>query len=195
MGTVVDRYRSLPRAARWGVLAAGALLAFEAWNQASGVAASFESRAEAASAKIERYEGRLDRLRGGGGGTRAVVRHGEVLGPGEAGERREAMGRLIDGLVEDLGIGEGWRYTEQSGPLRVDEVSSIFGGRRVERLTVTFSFEGDAETATAVVRELEASPIVVSVPRVTMRVVDRGEERVGVRVDAETWVFRDGGGA
>lgn len=193
MSAITDRYHALPRAAKWGVWALGALVAFEAWNLSTETRDAFGSRADTAARDIETYEQRLARVNSGGRGQ-SMERHGDVVGPGAPGERRAAVSALVNTLVADLRIADGWRLTEQSGPLREDRIEAIFDNRDIERLTFTFSFESDAETATAVVKGLEAAPIVVSVPRVNMRVIDRGAKRVSVRVDAETWVFADGGG-
>ncbi len=195
-GGLGERFRSLPRAMKWVVGATIALVAFLAWDESSRAAAEFSDRADAAAVLIERYETQLERLRSGGGELeRSVVRHGEKLGPGDADDRRTEFNALVGRIIRERDIPDGWSQSYTLSPVRSDDLERLFGGRNIERLVLTFTFEADAEQLTGALLDLESSPMVVGVDRITVRVVDRDRGRLNVRLDAATWVFTGGRGS
>lgn len=194
MASLTDRYAKMSgreHAVVWLVIV---LAAFLFWLEVDTRTQAFADRAETAERQLAVFESQMAaRSRGGGGLERGLERHGEVAWVDDADDRQSEMVALVQRLVEEHDIPDGWRSTPKTVALRADAAAGVFEGRRVDRLVNTFTFESTPERMTAIVRDLEASPIVVSVNTLNARVLDERSKSLAVTLEYETWVWREGG--
>jgi hypothetical protein len=188
----LEYYRTLPRAARWSLIALAFVLAYfvvvepalDRYNALQGrankqaaVLVSFratQQQAEAARAAV----------------ATGISRFGEVYPPGEPEARAEAFNRKVAEVLARHDI-RNQRTTTRSAPLsRGPLVDSIGQGVLVMRLTNEIQFDGTPEQVSAVVADLEACPEVAGVSRVQVRRSDEERARaVRATIAAETWLL------
>lgn len=196
MASITERYARMSGRERFVVwlIVAGVALLF--WIEVDSQAQAFSERADTAERKLNDYESRVRaRARGGGGLARGLERHGQIEWVGDPDERAVEMLAVFTEVVATHRVPDGWRITSKSSSLRGAEADPVFSNRRVDRLIYTFSFEATPERLTAVVRDLEASPLVLSLNNLSARVVDEAAKSLAVQVEVETWVWRNGRGA
>ena len=192
MTSLFARYRALPRVGKWVVCAVLVLVAFLVWDTGRVMTGEYRDRAAAVASELGELERLLnERQAGGGQFQRAVLRHGDVAWPQGSGAREAAVLDLITELIETLRVPDGHSTQFKTGSLRSAAVTELFGGRGVDRLLCTFSFEGSPETMTAVVKGLESSPLIIGVNSVSARIVDEATKRLSVRVETESWVWSE----
>lgn len=198
---VLARYRDLPRAARWGVLAAAGLLAyFGIIEPALDATARLRARADQIEAGLRRER---DLLGGAGEAGRAVALAVEHFGlpshPGPRASRERDLRRRVDEILQSRGV-RALSITPSLVPL--SRSGAPGAGPGVQRLVLEVRFESSPEDLAAIVRELELSPEVTAVGRVQAARADRDGGRSGpagdrvlrATVSPEVWVL-DGQGA
>jgi hypothetical protein len=194
MDRLLHRYRSLPRAAKWTVWATLTLIVFLVWDTGARMTQEFDARADAAAADIAQYQDLTrERRQRGGRFERGVSRHGEVAWPTRQSEREPAILDLVNSLVEQHDVPDGWSTSFKTTRLRGDAAERLFAPERVDRLICTFTFDASPGTLTQIIRAFEASPLIVGVNAINARVIDEDAERLTVSLDAESWVWEGGG--
>jgi hypothetical protein len=197
---LIGKYRQLPRAGKWGVLAAGGLVfyflvvevALDRWSKWSALA--------------DQREAVLRDWTGNSAAREAdestVMNGARVFGasafPGPEAERSRALRSAIAATLQKYGVRE---YDERGREalLKSDALGSVIGpGTRIKRLVRDVSFEATPDAVTQIVADLEKSPDVSAVSRVYVRKTtgsgNRGSssKNVNVTIAVEAWgVGRD----
>lgn len=203
--TLLDRFRELPRASRWGLAAGGFLLfyfvvvefALDRWNRWSAQA----DRQQAVLREwTEGSRARTDDETAVFNGRRV---YGPAQFPGPDAERSQALRARVADVLKKHGVRE---YDERgrdlllgNGPL----AGAVGSGARVRRVVRDISFDCTPETMTDILADLEASPEVSAVSRVFVRKLTGSGTRnasgaarnVGVTMSVETWALAREGGA
>lgn len=196
---IAESFGSLPRAAKWGILAAvGIGLYFIAIEPAlavsqrlSGQAASAESRLQALRTQLEARESKMEQL------ARGLQNHGPVLPPGPVDARNEAIVDLFVDLTTNLNIFDGWRFEPSEAGLSSNELEREFvpAGNELVRLVYAFSFEAPPEDVVELITRLESSPVVQSVSSVRLRLGSQNQRAISAQLTCETWAYRPRGGS
>jgi len=192
MSPLVERWRSLPRAARW-LIAFGLIvvLYFAVAEPALDWRARASARADALEAGLARQ---AERAAGTSADAAALAlaasRFGSPSLPG--GEERI---RELNRRVEDIFS----RHTVSNLTIRARSPASLGRealagavpqGLQAQRAALDIEFEASPETTSAVLAELEGAPEVAAVGRLTLRRTDRdGRKRVAVSVSPEAWII------
>lgn len=190
--TLAQRYTALPRAARWLIIGLGVVVLYflilePVLNQYNRVAAKVQSRSQTLAA----YERDKEQIKAAGATVRVgVSRYGNVSF--EFSEKSDArvseFNEAVASILRKHGVSQVTRTarpaTLGSGPL----LTAVGPAYRVERLINEYQFEAEPETVTAVVADMERTPLVSSVSRVQMRKGDaRDGRRVKATIAAELW--------
>lgn len=171
MSTLADRYRALPRAVRWAVIAG---LAFVGYFVV--VEPILEKRA-AFEVKADEKAKQLAAARSGTGDAEVaetdlktgVTRFGLPQLPGPPAERADALTRCIATVLQTHGVRD-HTSTVKETPLSSGALSSAFGADyRVDRLITELQFDASPEVFMGVLADLERSPEVAAVSRVQLR--------------------------
>lgn len=190
--TLAERYRSLPRAARWGLIAVGVIIAyFAAIEPALDRINKVRAKVGTKEAILASYERDQDKLRmayneiGAG-----LTRYGDVSF--EFADRSDArateFNKTVAAILKKHGVSQSTTTarpaTLGTGPLQ----DAVGQGYRVERLINEYQFEAEPEVVTAVLADLERSPLVSAVSRIQVRKGDAKEGRkVRAVIAAELW--------
>ncbi|MFM9996103.1 MAG: hypothetical protein ACKVU4_09915 [Phycisphaerales bacterium] len=190
MSRLLDVYRTLPRAARWGVLALAGVLAYfvvvePVMDQTNAWASKANARADA-----------IALVRSGGGAEDDAVslglkQFGNVLPPGDPRERAVAFHTKVLEVIEKHGV-KNHTSTNRNAPLsRGPLLTALAPANTVDRLIREVKFEATPETLAAVIADLERTPEVAAVTRVQVRKGENGR-MVQATIDAEAWVLAKG---
>lgn len=203
--TLLERFNSLPRAARWAAYAGAIVVGYFAvvepallYKQALDTAGD-EAQVvlRAAKEQTQRSEGRSMDVRVG------RKRYGEVLlpaGPDESSiqARTLAFSRRITEILDRHEVTGRQETTPQSGRLPPGPLSAHYAGVLrgevvLSRVVRDIEFTASPETVAAVVADLESTPEVSALTRVQIRKADvgRGGEAsrlVTANISAETWI-------
>jgi hypothetical protein len=190
MSALWERFRALPRSAKWLVLAGLLLLAYFA-----GVEPAIDAM-NRMRARADQREAELAALRTGlpDGGEAAlhVRRFGPVATPGEPETRPVAFHRLVTEILARHGVKD-HRNTTRSVALGQGPLTDVVKTRelKVERLVREVQFEASPEAVAAVVADLEKTPEVAAVSRVQLaRSDEEGAGRVlRATISAEAWIL------
>lgn len=210
MNAWLTRFRALPRAARWAILAG---IAFGAYflviEPLLDRTNRFDARADAIEDNLRRA-GRLADQDSDEG--RLVINGMQAFGrpqpPNAASARPEAVQRVVDQVLESHGVANRTK-TERSSTITGDRARALAADGRLERSIIEVSFEAPQEVVAAIIADLERSPGISSISRVK---IDRtavrglfGEDlggsgpggaatgssagRVRATISAEAWVL------
>lgn len=199
-----DRFRELPRAGRWGVVAGGVLVfyfvvvefALDQWSR-------WSAQADRQQAVLTEW---TSGSRARSDDEAAVFNGRRVYGPaqfpGPDADRSQSLrGRIAD-VLKKHGIRE---YDERGRDLLLGQgplASAVGSGARVRRIVRDISFECTPETMSDILADLEGSPEVSAVSRVFIRKgvgsgsrnASANARNVGVTMSVEAWaVAREGG--
>lgn len=192
MSRAADLYRSLPRPARWGVLAVAGLLAY------FGVVEPVVDATSSVNARADARAQAIAEVRSGGGDDAAALglrQFGDVAPPGDPRERAVAFDRRVLEVLEKHSVRD-HTSTTSTVPLGTGPLLSLLSpsNQRVERRIRQIQFEASPETLSAVISDLERTPEVAAVSRVQIRKAQDGR-LVRATVSAEAWlVTRKGAG-
>jgi len=171
MSALAERFRAIPRAARWAIAAGAAFAAYflivepvldsrtaltvRGDDKAKQLAAARSGSADAESAETD--------LRTG------IARFGVPELPGPPIERSEALTRRIASVLQSHGIRDHTSTVKES-PLSSTSLAGVFGAEyRVDRLITELQFDASPETFMGILADLERSPEVAAVSRVALR--------------------------
>jgi hypothetical protein len=187
MSRTADVYRDLPRAARWGLCALAALLAyFVVVEPVVDKTSTLNSRAQARAKAIAE-------VRSGGGAGAADLglrQFGVVEPPGDARERAVALDRRVLEVLEKHSV-EKHTSTTKTAPLASGPLLTALAtaNQKVDRRIREIQFEATPETLAAVIADLERAPEVAAVSRVQIRKSDDGGRTLRATVAAEAWTL------
>lgn len=202
MNHLVERFRSLPRAARWLAWGGAGLVVYFAFVQPTvDLILSLNGRAAGARSELG-SEGREREAREQAG---AQVRagmglYGKVAFPGEPAERSEAFNRKVNEVLSRHSI-KGDRRVTRAAPLEAGPLDTVAGqNRRIERLIMDIQFDASPEQVSAVLADLESTPEVAAVSRIQLRReagadAGAGSRSLRVNLSVEAWLLarREGG--
>lgn len=196
MNTLTERYRAMPRAARWGVWFVAFLFAVFV------IVIPVLDKINSLNFKADDRISQLVALTHDPSGSAAdialgVRKFGEVNLPGDEQTRAVAFNRRVSSILEKHKIKDNSttrKMTLGQGPLK----DAYGDGNRIDRLVREVQFEATPEDIAAVISELENAPEVAAVSRVQIR---RGDSRdtagriLKVTLSAEAWVLSEKGRA
>jgi hypothetical protein len=193
LNSVLAAYRDLPRAGKWGVAAALALVAyFAVVEPVIEKSAELSLRAEQRTLELTSFQ----REQGTGEGARAALavgisRYGEVAWPEEQGARVDAFNRRIADVLRRHGVTGQRTMTRTASMPRGPLLDALGPGAAVTRHTNDLQFDATPEQISAILAELEKSPEVAAVSRVHLRRNDEQERARLLRanISVETWVL------
>ena len=187
--TIADRFQSLPRAARWGILAGGAFVSYfvivepvlDVINRANSAA---DDRAGALSTLAK----------GATEGTSEVAlgirKFGDIALPGDPETRSVALNRRVSDVLKKHNIKES-TSTQRTMPLGQGPLKDVYGDTdRIDRLIREVVFDATPEDIAGVIADLESAPEVAAISRVQIR---RGDNKdtagriLKATVAAEAW--------
>lgn len=194
--SIVNRYRSLPRAAQWAIIA-GALLGgylivdellLKPWDRARAEAAVAQSRLEVYEQQAGAFENAESSVALG------MSRMGEIAPLVTESQGAAALRRRVDEVLKAHGL-EGWTVRETGGErLPAGTPPGIVGPTEVlVKVRIELNFQGPPESVMAALADLERSPIVSSVRHVRLR-HERETKTLAVTLVPEVWTIGDGGG-
>jgi hypothetical protein len=193
--SVVDQYRELPRAGKWGVWALAGLafyflvveVAVERWSTWTTQAAVKEAQLREWSGSSEARKADESTVMNG---TRLF---GQVAFPGPEAERSQALRSRIAEVLKKHGVREyeerGREFLLERGPLN----AAVGTGSRVRRIVRDVTFEATPDTMTLILADLERAPEVSTISNVSARKTTASGNRGGssrnlsIRIAVETW--------
>lgn len=191
--TIAERFRSLPRSARWLIWGALGLLAYfvivePIVERTSRLRILADSRAgqlaKAHSGAVVLAAAQSDIKAG-------VQRFGMVELPGEPKERSEAFSRRVGEILQAHGVRP--TSTVKETPLGNGPLLGALGSEyKVDRLVTELQFDASPATVAAVLADLERAPEVAAVSRVQVRKAGpQGDRPVGkvlrTTIAVEAW--------
>lgn len=190
--TLIEQMARLPRAARWALIAVAVIVAYfaviePALNHLNSLRARVSAK-EAIIANAVRDKPKID-------SASATIR----LGVGRYGQigfnfsdevdtRSTTFNQEVAAILRTHGVGQHTSTTRPAtlgtGPL----LDAVGQGFRVERLINEYQFDAEPEVVTAVLADLERTPLVTAISRVQIRKGDPREGRkVKATIAAELW--------
>lgn len=199
--SLLEKFRELPRAGRWGVFA-GLGLAFyfivvetainkyNEWNNLADVRQAELNRFTSGSSELD---AKITTVNNG----RRVF--GEASLPGPEAERIQTLQARIVAVLRQHGVREHTESARENflspGPL----TNSLGTGIRVRRIAREVKFESTPDAMIAILSDLERAPEVSSVSRVSVRKAasngtrNSSSRNLGVVLVVETWASTGGG--
>lgn len=196
IASLIDRYKTLPRSARWlGWLVAIVVGYFAIVEPLLDWRTSLNTKADALAASLDR-ENELASAASSAGSTVAVshAMFGSPMLPGTDAVRKQAFSSRVNAILRDHQIIA--RITERQIPLRDPQAAALVDPEfRVERLVLDLSFEASPETVAKLLADLEKAEEVSGVGRLSVRKVTdapRGSKDPGrlvrAQISVETWL-------
>jgi len=195
--SIADRFQSLPRAARWGILAGGIFVSYFAI-----VEPMLDAINRANSAADDRATALTSLAKGATGGTSELAlgirKFGDISLPGDPDTRSVALNRRVSDVLKKHNIKDS-TSTSRVMPLGQGPLKDVYGeSERIDRLIREVVFDATPEDIAGVISDLESSPEVAAISRVQIR---RGDNKdtagriLKATVAAEAWeVVRKGRG-
>ncbi len=202
MNHLVEKFRSLPRAARWLAWGgAGMLVYFAVLQPTVDLIVALNGQAAGARSELG-SEGRERAAREQAGAQirTGIGLYGPVAFPGEAAERSEVFNRKVNEVLGRHSV-KGDRRVTRTAPLETGPLDAVAGqNRRIDRLIMDVQFDASPEQVSAVIADLESTPEVAAISRVQLRRESGGEAGAGsrslrVNLSVEAWLLarREGG--
>jgi len=195
MKSLLQRFRAMPRSARWlAVFAVGVLAYFFIAEPGIDFFVKQRTRGDGALAALTRYAGADDAFRAAGDTALLGVRHfGEVEYPADPESRSLTFNTVVDDILRKHGI-TGQTSTNRQTPLGAGGplVKKVGNDVRVERLTKVLEFEAEPDVLSRILADLEQQPIVATISNLQIRQNegrDRTSQNVSVSLTVEAWAL------
>jgi hypothetical protein len=197
MKSLLERFRALPRAARWlayfGAFCLGYFLviqpAIDQVNEFNGRAAAARDELGVEGVAKTQRQAVATQVRAG------LSIFGPVAFPGDPAERSQAFNRTINEVLSKHSI-RGDRRITRTAPLGTGPIDAVAGfGKRVDRLIMDLQFDASPEQVSAILADLESAPEVAAITRVQLRRETAGEgsaapgRMLRVSLSAEAWIL------
>jgi len=186
----IDRFKKLPRAAKW---AAAALAFFTAYfaiiEPALDATARYAARADTLQSALVRAN---QRARGSAGLAAdlklGTARFGDKLSPWEN-PGSGALNKRISDVLGEHGVSAWTSDERRAANLPRDTFEGLLApDERARRIVVDLDFESHPIIATRVIADLERAPEVHAISRLTLRKVDNQKRNtIAVNTSVETW--------
>lgn len=196
MSNLLRQLRDLPRAAKWAVFAAAALVAYFVIVEPVVTRTGRLNAAADTTAAALTHERDLAEQWSGQGRPLAAARSafGAPALPGPDAQRKQALYQRVNQILDKHKVARP-EIGERYAPLRDDRGDRFVDGtERIDRLILDLTFEADPATVVAVLSDLEQCDEVAAVSRVQLRRLDAGRSGQGsghhVRavLSPEAWV-------
>jgi hypothetical protein len=198
MAGIVARFRSLPRAARWGLLFAAFVVAyFGVVEPVIDLTARLDAAADRAGSRLSTYsqqaearKAQSDKL------TLGVKRFGDVRLPDTDSKRANEVFSKISETLKARNISKPSITQNRGVPLGKDTLQGLLEpNQEVQRLVFELKLEGSLEDVAGVIADLEKIPEVTSIGQVVLRRMGKEEERkLQATVTPEVWIIAERGG-
>ncbi|MBX3408555.1 MAG: hypothetical protein KF859_01545 [Phycisphaeraceae bacterium] len=194
MSSMIERFRSLPRAVQWAAMGGGVILAYFIVVEPTLDSMNlFSSRADAKEAMLASHAKSAETLRSAAETIEKGVRqYGRVDMPGDPEQRPLEFNRVVDEVLKKHGVLE-QTSTSRVAPFGQGPLMGKFGQEfRIDRMLKDINFTAEAPVAAAVLADLERSPVVATVSRVQIRQAetrDRANPLVRVSLTVEAWLL------
>src|SRR5262245_57816878 len=188
-----DRWVNLPRAVRWTMLF-GLFVVFyfgvvepvvDRYND-------FKNAANKSEASLAMFASAGDSLKNAA--VRVAVgtqNFGTVEFPGDPDQRSVAFNQAVDAILAKHNV----RATSTTRPAAMGSgplLGKLGADYRVDKLTKMIEFRAEPEQVSAVLADLEKSPLVTTISLVFIRrtdVRDQGSRELSATITAETWLL------
>ena len=185
--TTFDRFRQWPRAMQWALLAALGLAMFMLWDRVlSRLTAEMEKKADAivtqaaeirhASSIVSDLQSRYSDAVQGIGPVGVLV---------SAAKGADELDEVVNTVLKKHAS-----VSNQSFDMRAKgklPPGTVVADKRLDRLTCDLKFLATPEDTTAIIAELESSPVITSIN--TVRIVRDANRKVKVNLTIESWVY------
>ena len=186
--SMMERYRQIPRAFRWALLAAIGIALFEVREMFLRPVADQWDRS------AERIKNQVTEVRASEEVTReinqmrdVVVNLGPVDVPNNEYEGAKALDDTVIQVLQKNNASNPSRGTSHKGNLAKTALTSIANGKRIERLTEDIKFDSTPKAAAAIIAELESNPNIETVESVRLTRDTGGKVKVHLIIEA--WVL------
>jgi len=189
--TLEERFLGLPRAMRWAIFALVAfVLYFAAVEPALNLYTRLDDDVQGAKLRLAELEEQVkDREADLSNFERGLARHGEVLPPRPLREVEPDVYALWQEVQQEFESVTGVRL--QSGELGMssDAIRNALvpPGAQLSRVRFTANFDASPEQIIAIVRRLEASPLIHSVSAVRLRLNSADQRVLTAQIETESW--------
>jgi hypothetical protein len=191
-GALAKRWKSLPRATKWIVIAAlatGAYFAIEPVLDARMLAAS---RADEAAEQLHQFSQRSRQFQQAQQDIgRGTTQFGDVEMPGAGTNVVSTASNKIREALSDRGITEWNIQTRRGVPLGRGVLGELLEGddQEIQRVTFDVQLTDTPEVVTAVLAEIERMPEVTTIGSVEIRKSGGDGRKVQARLTPETWII------
>jgi hypothetical protein len=188
LDAIIDRFRTLPRAMQWALLAAIGLVVFLIWSE--GVVPIIDRWDRQATA----IEGKLIKVRESKKIKDELVAMqpfvtavGPVQRPGNEAEGSSDLQSVINGVLQNFAVSDQQLGLSLRSYLPKTALTGLSGNRRIQKLTGDLKFTAAQDVAVAVIAAFESSPDIEQVNSV--RLTKDGGGKVKVHITLEAWVI------
>ena len=181
----VDQFQQLPRAAKWGLLAAVFLVIFLLWSQ------MLSPTAKAWTAEADQMEQDLLRLRGQTEVPADIRDQATSFGAVHLPDLKQRgsllLAQQVQTILSNYGITDDNFTMSRPTPMSTTKSAGLtVGNEKIERLKSDVEFNTTPDTAIAIIAEMESDPAFESVSNVKLDKDQAGKIRV--RLTIESWV-------
>lgn len=195
--SIADKYKALPRAAKWGVLACAAIVAyFGVVEPALNAMNRWSSRADTKERELAAFAREREARKGADdAAARGVTQYGIIDAPGDPAERSAAFNRRIAQVLEAEGIKQSASTSSESPVARNSRLQQFYGSEAsVQRIASELRFDATPEQLARVMAALEQSPEVASISRLQVRQGASGPDKnprlLSVTMKVQAWQVR-----
>jgi hypothetical protein len=186
--TIWQRYRRLPRAGQWAVVAVLGIALFMIWDYyVLSLAAAWNEQADDLLADAREAAGGERRLSRMNGLRNTIQGLGPVQRPGTESQAELALNDAVNEVLKRHRVSDdsfNYRGPEKLPRGTLSEV--LRTSQRAERITGDLRFDASPTEAIAIIAELEASPTIEAVSDVRMTL--QGGQKVRVDLTVESWI-------
>lgn len=187
----VNRIRTLPRAAQFGIIAIVVLVGWllcrdTVWAWAGRLSDEAGEMRELLERGREQADRRLPAAKD------SVVAHGPVQPPRRADEGSARLSRAAEEILRaNEGVGANYSFQPGSiGPIPQSALrDAIRPNQRAQRTSAEITFDAAPDVVSKVVAELEASPDIDGIKSLRLQRLDPASRKLRVRMTIEAWVI------
>ena len=198
MAGIISRFRSLPRAARWGLGFVVFVVAYfgavepviDTTARLNAAADRADSRLATYSAQAKAREAQSDKLLIG------VKRFGDARLPDSDPKRSNEVFTKISDTLKTRNISKPSITQNRGVSLGKDVLLDLLGPtQEVQRLVFELKLEGSPEDVIGVIADLERIPEVTTIGQVVLRRMGKEEDRkLQATITPEVWIIAERGG-
>lgn len=183
-----DRFRALPRAMQWALVAVVGIGGFLLWDATINQWSQQINRsADAILANVSQIRAGTEVTTDFERMTEVIVGLGPVELPDTPSEGETKLNRVVNDVLKRHTVSNTSFDMRLRGKLPPNALAGVTGGARVDRLVGDLKFTASPAEALAVIAELESSPEIEAVN--TVRMTKDAAQKVKVNLTLESWVI------